>query len=30
VIMALGLIVDKVVFGLMEREMRVRWGLNAF
>jgi len=25
----LGLIVDKVVFGLMEREMRVRWGLNA-
>ena len=30
VIMSLGLIVDKVVFGLMEREMRVRWGLNAF
>jgi len=29
VIMALGLLVDKVVFGLMEREMRIRWGLNA-
>jgi len=29
VIMIIGLIVDKVLFGLLERELRVRWGLSA-
>lgn len=29
-IMIIGIIVDKVLFGMLEKEMRVRWGLTAF